>query len=107
MVGFFSRKAKNRAELLENKSRRLGEERKFKVVGKKTLSHEAYEHLIQNLLEDNELIKRITNKCGTEKNGTARCFLFYDKTNSHEALAVNSEGYDYARYTALIRTDKL
>lgn len=73
----------------------------------KTLSHEAYEHLIQNLLEDNELIKRITNKCGTEKNGTARCFLFYDKTNSHEALAVNSEGYDYARYTALIRIDKL
>ena len=102
MVGFFSRKAKNRAELLENESRR-----KFKVVGKKTLSHEAYEHLIQNLLEDSELIKRITNKCGTEKDGTARCFLFYDKTNSHKALAVNSEGYDYARYTALIRTDKL
>ena len=50
MVGFFSRKAKNRAELLENESRRLGEKRKFKVVGKKTLSHEAYEHLIQNLL---------------------------------------------------------
>lgn len=107
MVGFFSRKAKNRAELLENESRRLGEERKFKVVGKKTLSHEAYEHLIQNLLEDNELIKRITNKCGTEEDGTARCFLFYDKTNNNEALAVNSEGYDYSRYTALIRTDKL
>lgn len=107
MVGFFSRKARDRAELLENETRKFGTKIKFKVVGKKTLSHEAYEHLIQNLLEDSELIKRITNKCGTEEDGTARCFLFYDKTNKNEVLAVNSEGYDYARYTALIITYKL
>ena len=102
MVGFFSRKAANRAELLENESRRLGEERKFKVVGKKTLRHEAYEHLIQNLLEDSKLVKRITNKCGAEADGTLRCFLFQDEENG-EKLAVDSEGYDYARYAAIVR----
>ena len=62
MVGFFSRKARNRAERLENKTRNFGTKIKFKAVGRKTLSHEVYERLIQNLLEDSELIKKITNK---------------------------------------------
>ena len=44
MVGFFSRKAKDRAELMENETRNFGTKIKFKVVGRKTLSHEAYEH---------------------------------------------------------------
>ncbi len=103
MKGFFSRKATNKAELLKNEARKFGAERSFKVVGEKVLSHEEYEHLSQNLLEDNELIKEITNECGTEEDGTARCFLFKDETRNDEALLVNSEGYDYARYTALIR----
>ena len=103
MVGFFSRKATNITELLENETRKFGAERSFKVIGEKVLSHEEYEHLIQNLLEDSDLIKEITNECGTEEDGTARCFLFKDETRNDEALAVNSEGYNYARYTALIR----
>ena len=103
MKGFFSRKATNKAELLENETRKFGAERSYKVIGEKVLSHETYEHLSQNLLEDNELIKEITNECGTEKDGTTRCFLFKDETRNDEALLVNSEGYDYARYTALIR----
>ena len=73
------------------------------MIGERVLSHETYEHLSQNLLEDNDLIKEITNECGTEKDGTARCFLFKDETRNDEALLVNSEGYDYARYTSLIR----
>ena len=103
MKGFFSRKATNKAELLENETRKFGAERSFKVVGEKVLSHEAYEHLIQNLLEDNELIKEITNECGTEEDGTTRCFLFKDETRNDEALAVAPEGYNYAKYTALVR----
>ena len=103
MKAFFSRKATNRAELLENEARKFVAERGFKVIGKKVLSHEAYENLIQNLLEDNELIKEVTNKCGTEEDGTARCFLFKDETRNDEALLVNSEGYDYARYAAIVR----
>ncbi len=59
MVGFFSIKARDRAELLENETRNFGTKIKFKAVGKKTLSHESYEHLIQNLLEDSELIKKL------------------------------------------------
>ena len=103
MKGFFSRKATNKAELLENETRKFGAERSFKVVGEKVLSHEAYENLIQNLLEDNELIKEITNECGTEEDGTTRCFLFKDETRNDEALAVAPEGYNYAKYTALVR----
>ncbi len=103
MKAFFSRKATNRAELLENETRKFGAERGFKVIGKKVLSHETYEHLIQHLLEDNELVKEVTNECGTEEDGTARCFIFKDETRTDEALAVNSEGYNYARYAAIIR----
>ena len=34
MKAFFSRKATNRAELLENETRKFGAERGFKVIGK-------------------------------------------------------------------------
>ena len=103
MTGFFSHKAKNREELLSNEERRLGEEKRFKVIGEKVLVHEAYEDLIQNLNEENEFVKEITNECGEEKDRTARCYLFHDETRNDEALAINAEGYDYARYAALIR----
>ena len=36
-------------ELLRNEERRFGEEKRFKVIGEKVLTHEAYEDLIQNL----------------------------------------------------------
>ena len=103
MTGFFSRKAKNRMELLRNEERRFGEEKRFKVIGEKVLTHEAYEDLIQNLNEDNECVKEIRNQCGEEQDGTARCFLFKDESRNDEALAINGEGYDYATYTALIK----
>ncbi len=103
MTGFFSRKAKNREELLRNEARRFGEEKRFKVVGEKVLVHEAYEDLIQNLNEENEFVKEITNECGEEKDRTARCYLFRDETRNDEVLAINAEGYDYARYAALIK----
>lgn len=103
MTGFFSRKARNRDELLRNEEKRFGEEKSFKVIGEKFLAHEAYEDLIQNLNEENEFVKEITNECGEESDGTARCYLFRDETRSDEELAINAEGYDYARYAALIR----
>ena len=103
MTGFFSRKTKNREALLRNEKRRFGEEKRFKVIGEKVLTHEAYEDLIQNLNEDNEFVKEITNQCGEEQDGTARCFLFKDESRNDEVLAINGEGYDYARYTALIK----
>ena len=103
MTGFFSRKAKNREELLRNEARKFGEEKRFKVIGEKVLTHEAYEDLIQNLNEENEFVKGITNECGEEKDKTARCYIFRDETRNDEALAINAEGYDYARYAALIR----
>lgn len=103
MTGFFSLKARNRDELLRNEEKRFGEEKSLKVIGEKVLAHEAYEDLIQNLNEENKFVKEITNECGEESDGTARCYLFRDETRSDEELAINAEGYDYARYTALIR----
>lgn len=103
MRALFSRKPADRAEILANEVRNFAAEMDFKVIGEKVLSHEDYEHLIQHLLEDNELVKEVTNECGTEEDGTARCFIFKDETRTDEALAVNSEGYNYARYAAIIR----
>ena len=103
MIGFFSRKAANRAELLENEKRNFGAKLNFKVVGMRMLHHEDYEHLIEHLLEDNDLIKEITDWGGPEKDGTVKCFLFKDATRKDEALLVNSEGYGYARYPAIVR----
>jgi hypothetical protein len=54
-------------------------------------------------LLSNEAIKQITNQCGAEADGALRCFLFRDK-ESGEKLAVDPEGYDYARYAAIVRT---
>ncbi len=103
MLGFFSRKAANRAALLEDERRHFAAKLNFKVVGMRVLHHEDYEHLIEHLLEDNDLIKEITDWCGTEEDGTVRCFLFKDETRKDEALLVNSEGYNYARYTSLVK----
>lgn len=103
MTGFFSRKAKNREELLRNERTGFGEEKRFKVIGEKVLTHEAYEYLIQNLDQENEFVKEITKQCGEEGFRTAKCYLFRDETRNDEALAINAEGYDYARYAALIK----
>ena len=103
MTGFFSRKAKTREELLRNEARRYGDEKRIKVIGEKLLTHETYEYFSQNLNENYNFIEAITNECGEEQDGTARCYLFRDETRNDEAIAVNAEGYNYARYTALIR----
>lgn len=79
------------------------DDKRTKVIGEKVLVHEAYEDLIQNLNEENEFVEEITNECGEETDGTARCFLFRDETRSDEALAINAEGYTYARYALLLR----
>lgn len=103
MTGFFSRKAKNKAELIRNEAQRYGDEKRIKVIGEKILTHETYEIFSENLNEDFDFINEITNECGEEQDGTARCFLFRDEFRDDEAIAVNAEGYGCSRYTALIK----
>ena len=103
MTGFFSRKAKNREELLRNEARRYGDEERIKVIGERLLTSKTYEYFSQNLNENYNFIKEITNECGEEQDGTVRCYLFRDENRNDEAIAVNTEGYDYARYAALIK----
>lgn len=57
MTGFFSRKAKNREELLRNEARRYGDEERIKVIGKRLLTSKTYEYFSQNLNENYNFIE--------------------------------------------------
>ena len=57
MTGLFSRKAKNREELLRNEARRYGDEERIKVIGKRLLTSKTYEYFSQNLNENYNFIE--------------------------------------------------
>jgi len=71
------------------------------VVGKiEVLTDEEFDYLNENLIKDNEIIKRNKEFCGFE-NDTQKGVL-YLSMGGDDGLFVDSEGYDYARYSSYI-----
>ena len=61
-----------------------------------------YDKFRENLMEDYEFISQHTRKTGV-KDGQFSCILVRKAGTKHTAIAVQSDGYDYARYAARVR----
>lgn len=60
-----------------------------------------YKHFRSNMLRDVDFIEENKNRMYRDENGIQHCLLVLGE-NSTEGVLVQSEGYDYSRYSSLI-----
>ena len=60
-----------------------------------------FSHFKDNLLEDYDFIKENNHIGGKDGHGNTRCILVLDRDGG-DGILVNTEGYDYPRYTAFM-----
>lgn len=65
------------------------------------LTEAEYKHFRSSLLQDVDFITENKNRMYRDKNGINHCLLVLGE-NSAEGVLVQSEGYDYARYSSLV-----
>lgn len=99
MKGNFVRKPDGIGDLI--KARGMGRPEPIIVIATVNLEPADFEHFANNLLEDYNFIEEHTGKCGVDREGNAHCILI-GTSDRQEKIAVESEGYNYARYAALI-----
>ena len=100
MKGYFARKPITLEDL--KNAKRHGEEAEIQVIAEVTLTKAEFENFAENLYEDYDFIAQHTQDTGVV-NGTFRCILVRKAGTKHTAIAVESDGYDFARYAALVR----
>ncbi len=100
MKGYFARKPETMEDL--ERARGWGDAQEIQVVAEVTLSKKEYDKFQENLMEDYEFISQHTRKTGV-KDGQFLCILIRKAGTKHTAIAVQSDGYDYARYAARVR----
>lgn len=76
------------------------EEQPIRVTATEWLEENEFESFLQNLLMDHHFILRHTSEL-CYRDGTMHCLLVRCK-GKREAVAVEPEGYGYARYAALV-----
>ena len=100
MKCYFARKPITLEDL--KNAKRHGEEAEIQVIAEVTLTKAEFENFAENLYEDYDFIAKHTQDTGVV-NGTFRCILVRKAGTKHTAIAVESDGYDFARYAALVR----
>lgn len=66
-----------------------------------TLKKDEFQKFADNLLDDSEIVKENVDLMRVDKNGVWHCIKVTSRGLPYSIL-VESEGYDYARYTAII-----
>lgn len=99
MEGNFVRKPADIGDL--RRARYTGKMTPIKVIATVNLETADFEHFANNLLEDYNFIEEHTGESGTDREGNEYCIIV-GTTDRSEKIAVNPEGYNYARYAALI-----
>ena len=100
MRGYFARKPMNTEDLEQAKKRNEAQE--IQVIAEVILSKKDYDSFKENLAEDYDFISQHTQETGVI-DGCFRCILVRKAGTKHVAIAVQSDGYDFARYAALVR----
>ena len=99
MKGNFVRKPDGIGDLI--KARGTWTPEPIVVIARVDLEPADFEHFANNLLEDYNFIAEHTRNSGVDKEGNVHCILVGTKDRP-EKIAVDPEGYNYARYAALI-----
>ncbi|MCX7633235.1 MAG: hypothetical protein N2Z22_07885 [Turneriella sp.] len=101
MKAYFGRKIPN-IEALKAATRQAKQEKysgsAYTVVREIEFSDEEFKNFAEDLLEDQPWIKKTDG--GMNQAGEIRCIRVRN-VHSGERILVNSEGYDYPRYTAI------
>ena len=63
------------------------------------LNSDDFQHFSNNLFSDYDFIKENNSIGGRDENGDQRCLLVLDRDGG-DGILVNTEGYDYARYSS-------
>ncbi len=101
MKALFGRKVYDLKELKEITQKALKEGYKgqdYIVTREVRLENEAFQEFASDFLEDQPWITKEDG--GVNEKGEIRCIRVISK-DSGEKILVNSEGYDYPRYTAI------
>ncbi|WP_366923862.1 hypothetical protein MFMK1_000778 [Metallumcola ferriviriculae] len=101
MRALFGRKMASLEELMEA-TRQAKKEgftgSTYEVTKEITLNDYAFQEFVKDLLEDQPWIEK--DDGGSNQNGEIRC-IRVTNLDTGERVLVNSEGYDYPRYTAI------
>lgn len=100
MKGYFARKPVNTEDL--ERAKGWGQAQEIQVVAEVTLSKNEYNLFRENLMDEYDFISQHTEKTGV-RDGRFCCILIRKAGTKHTAIAVQSDGYDYARYAALVK----
>lgn len=86
---------------IRNLRSEYGTERSYKIIAEVVLPEIEFKNFSNNLLADYGFINEHTDSTGMTAQGELLCILVKNENNTC-AIAVDSEGYDYARYAALV-----
>ncbi len=73
----------------------------YKIRKTISLSDEEYKNFIGHLSDDYDFLMEYTDLCGPDVDGYTNCLAVRNK-QTKEKILVNTEGYNYARYVALL-----
>ncbi len=99
LTGNFIHKARNRVDLMSGLDRK--QSCRIRVIAIEEVSPDTFQRLLNQPWNDYDFIARHADDC-CERDGIWESVLIVSK-DSPWALAVETEGYSYARYAALIR----
>lgn len=99
LMGNFIHKARNRADLMSGLDRKPGA--RIRVIAIEKVLPDTFQQLLDQPWNDYDFIARHADDC-CERDGIWESVLIVAE-GSPFALAVETEGYSYARYAALIR----
>lgn len=101
MNALFGRKVRDLEELKELTREAIQDECEgtpYEVTREVLMSDAAFREFAEDLLKDQPWICKDAG--GTNRNGEIRCIRVINR-DTGEKILVNSEGYDYPRYTAI------
>lgn len=99
MTGYFARKPNTIEDVKAVIG--YGKPQPIKVVADVELSKEQYKAFTENMSAEYDFISAHTNNTGVA-DGFMRCILVRKAGTKRKAIAVESDGYNYARYAALV-----
>lgn len=100
----FFRKAVSLKELKQDTEHYKDETSPFFICKRVELEDKDFNDFCDSLLKDRDFIAENKSVMGFDK--AYYCILVYNK-NSEDAILVESEGYNYARYTALVKKSEV
>ena len=102
----FGRKMTNIDELRDYTEDYIQEQEKFTVIKEIELTQSGFKSFCKGFLRDNDIIDAYREKMRCDDELGRICLFIYCKEQD-EGVLVESEGYAYARYTALINKSDL